>query len=614
VKPVSERGTDAEELEGPERDVDVVVVGSGFGGSVAALRFADAGERTVVIERGPHVRRESFEADPDMFWSPRRHRFGINHFRPLGRHIIPWMGAGVGGGSHVYAATLKRRAFFDDFPVLIDPGEMADCYAVAEEIMDAQPYPDHPPYSEVRATDLLYDAGEAVARARPDLVEDWGAIDLGISFAPPDGVPGAEFVNKHGARQRYSNPREHSLLGGGIDAKNSLDRNYLHLAEASGAEIRPLSEVDRIEPLDSGGYRVHYTRYVVETSRWRRIVRNWLPGAVRNRDERRSITTRRVVVAAGSVGSTEILLRNRDAFGTLPDLSPALGDRYSSNGDYVSLMLPFRGFFAGWAGFLAAVVGAVVGNVWVLAAGAALYLFTLTVSRPAFDPDIGVTNSDFIRFRGRDGRPQGAYVEGGRYPTPLRALLAFLLSVAGRYRPGSYAWIIRVTGVLRRWVPPFELIARSWPIPLLEMGRDDATGRYRLDSGKRLTLDYDFEANADFYRWLDELGRMVAKAADAWWLPNVPARLLKRVEIPHNLGGAPMGPTPAEGVVDDAGRVYGYDDLMVLDGSIVPVALGPNPALTILALSERAMRRVLDQIDEEGVVRATATAPPRSRP
>lgn len=192
--------------------------------------------------------------------------------------------------------------------------------------------------------------------------------------------------------------------------------------------------------------------------------------------------------------------------------------------------------------------------------------------------------------------------------TPFRAPRSGLfLSVAGRYRPGSYAWIIRVTAVLRRCVPPFELIARSWPIPLLAMGRDDATGRYRLDPRQRLTLDYDFEANADFYRWLDELGRMVAKAADAWWLPNLPARLLKRVEVPHNLGGAPMGPTPAEGVVDHAGRVFGYDDLMLLDGSTVPVALGPNPALTILALSERAMRYILAQIEDEGVVRAQAT-------
>jgi choline dehydrogenase-like flavoprotein len=117
--------------EGTTRfDADVVVVGSGFGGSVAALRFCEAGQRVVVLGRGPWVRRGDFEADADMFWSPRRHRFGMNELRPRGRHVIPWVGSGVGGGSHVYAATLKRRAFFDDFPVTLDQAEMDAWYAV----------------------------------------------------------------------------------------------------------------------------------------------------------------------------------------------------------------------------------------------------------------------------------------------------------------------------------------------------------------------------------------------------------------------------------------------------------------------------------------------------
>ena len=586
-------------------DADVIVVGSGFGGSVAALRFAEAGERVLVLERGRWVKREQFEADPDAFWHPRRHRFGINELRPRGRNIIPWLGAGVGGGSHVYAATLKRRVSFDGFPSAVTDGEMAECYAVAEEMMAATRYPDYPPYSDVRATQLFYRIGEKLQREHPDLVEDWGPINLGISFAPPGETPGAEFTNAHGARQRYSDPGEQSLLGGDIDAKNSLDRNYLHCAQQHGARIEAMTEVDRIEPLPGGGYRVHYTRYVEETGRVRRWLRNWFPALIRSRDTTGQCTARRLVISAGAIGSTELLLRNRDVHRTLRDLSPRLGHRYTSNGDFVSLMLPFRGFFVSWLG-MALVVTGLFTRWWVAAVGVALYALGLVVSRRNFDPDIGTTNSDYIRFRHRDGSSQGAYIESGRYPTPVRAALAVLLSSLGLWRPHRYHRIVHLTRWLRRWVPPFELIARSWPIPLLKMGRDDATGTFRLDERGRAIIDYDFAANREFYRYLNRLGRLAARAADAWWVPNFPAFIFKRIEVPHNQGGVPMGEHPDDGVVDHAGRVFGYDNLLVLDGSIIPVVPGPNPALTILALSERAMRYVTDQLRQEGTVRAAA--------
>lgn len=593
---------DASSVAADGFDTDVLVIGSGFGGSVAALRFAEAGERVVVLERGPWVRRQDFQFDPDAFWNPRRHRFGMNDLRPRGRNIIPWLGAGVGGGSHVYAATLKRRDTFDGFPQAICKPDMDGFYATAEAMMGATRYPDYPPYSEARPTELLYEVGEKLLRERPDLVQEYGPINLGISFAPPEGTPGAEFVNQHGATQCYSDPDEQSLLGGDIATKNSLDRNYLFVAQKHGAEIRALHQADRIEPLDGGGYRVHYREYVTEDSRWRRIVRNWLPSLVRNRDRLGCVSARRVVIASGAIGSSELLLRNRDVHRTLTELSPRLGERYTSNGDFVSLMLPFRGFFVAWAGVVAAVVGATLGNWWVAGVGALLYAGGLVTSRRPFDPDIGVTNSDYIKFRHRDGSGQGGYIESGRYPTPVRGLLAFALSVLGLYRPGRYRWIIGFTNFLRRFVPPFALLARSWPIPLLKMGRDDATGRFHLDASGRAVIDYDFDANREFYAWFNDIGRTVAKAANAWWFPNVPAFLLKRIEVPHNQGGAAMGEDRDDGVVDHAGRVYGYDNLMVLDASIIPLSPGPNPALTILALAERAMTQVRRQIEETGVV------------
>ncbi|MEN8373962.1 MAG: GMC oxidoreductase [Gemmatimonadota bacterium] len=590
--------------DGATCEVDVIVVGSGFGGSVAALRFAEAGHRVVVLERGDWVLRESHEPDADALWKPHRQLFGMHDFRARGRNVIPWLGSCVGGGSHVYAATLKRLLSLDGFPAAVREEGLDEFYDVAECVLDAQRYPDWAPYGQVRSTQLLYRAGDRLKETHPELVEEWGAINLGISFAPEGGQPGAPFTNKHGARQRYQDPQAPDLLGGDIGATNSLDLNYLFLAQKEGAEVRALCEADRIEPLEGGGYRVHYVRRTPFPGRLRRHLARWLPFLAAPVESTESLCAQRVVLAAGSIGTTELLLRNRDVHGTLAGLGDALGRGYSSNGDYVTLMQPFKGFYLSWAGLIVAAGAAVLGAWWIAAAGALAYAVGLLVSRRAFDPDIGATNSDYIRFVARDGSPQGVYVEGGRYPTPLRAGLAIALSVVGLWRPGRYKRIVALTNFLRRWVPPFELIGRSWPIPLLQMGRDAARGTFALDEAGRAEIDFELEANDDYYEYLGELGRLTSDAVGARWFPNFVARTLRKVEVPHNLGGAHMADGPADGVVDHAGRVFGYRDLLVLDGSVIPRALGPNPALTIAALAERAMRHVLDQIEREGSARA----------
>jgi cholesterol oxidase len=582
------------------------------------LRFAEAGERVVVLERGAWVTRENFVGDLGFFWLPHRNRFGMNDLRSRGKTITPWLGAGVGGGSHVYAGTLKRCDDWTGFPAAIAGDDMSRWYDVAEAIMQPSPYPDWPPYADNRATKLLYEAAttlrEDAAHADPgDPVVDAGAVKLAISFAPPGGAPAEDFVNVHGALQRYHHPGEQAIFGGDIDAKNTLDKNYLHLAQARGAEIRAMCEADRIEPLPGGGYRVDYKHWVGEAKLGRRWLRKWFPRRVRTSDTAGSITARRVVLAAGCVGSTELLLRNRDRHRTLPSLPAALGGRYTTNGDFVSLILPFRGIFIGWLAFLAAIWGLFAGIGWVVAAGAATYLATMLFSRAPFDPDLGTTNSDFLRFRGPGGKGV-VYVESGRYPTPERLVAAVLLSVLGQYRPHRYRVIVRVSSWLRRWVPPFSLLARTWPIPLLQMGKDRAVGHFELDPAGRAIIQFDIAANRDFYAYLDRVGKRVARAAKAFWLPNVVFRLSGKLEVPHNQGGVPMGESAADGVVDHAGRVFGHDDLMVLDGAIIPVSPGPNPAFTILALAERAMSVVTAQIATGGPIQAKDLARSGNQP
>jgi cholesterol oxidase len=586
-------------------EIDVIVIGSGFGGAVAALRFAEAGKRVVVLERGDRVSRDKFQADFDFFWKPDRNAFGMHDIQARGKPIIPWLGAAVGGGSHVYAGTMKRRDDWDGFPRAIAETDMTPFYDRAETIMGGTPYPDWEPYKSVRATALMLRAGQKLQQERPDLVEDAGPVHLAISFAPAGVEPGTAFTNAHGAPQRYYDPREQSILGGDIDTKNSLDRNYLWKAEhaAVPAEIRALCEAERIEKQPDGSWRVTYVRRTPVLGWWKNFRRRWLPFRPKPVVERRAITAKHVVVACGAIGSSELLLHQRDVQKTI-DVGPKLGHRYTTNGDYLTLLFPFRGLFVSWAGFAAAVVFLALG--WWYALGAALvaYYGGLAISKPSFDPDVGTTNSDNIRFKGRDGHTQGAYIESGRYPTPGKALGAILISmVTGRFRPGGYRTLARVSRAVGWIVPPFGALAHTWPIPLLSMGRDKAYGTLRLDGG-RAVIDYDSAANKDFYAYLEELGRLTAKAADAYWLPNLPARLLGRMEVPHNQGGVPMGESAADGVVDHAGRVYAYDDLMVLDGSIIPVSVGPNPALTILAISERAMEIVLAQLACDGKIHA----------
>lgn len=569
-------------------DADVLVIGTGFGGSVAALRFAQAGHHVVALERGKEVTRENFRVGLKLFWKPLKGKFGYLDRRKMAKNVGCAVGAAIGGGSHVYAGTLKRKDDFEGFPPTITAQELDPYYAIAEDIMDVVEYPDYTPYNQIRITRMMYRAGEALDAQSPDLVEEWGPLHLAMSFAPPGGEPGAAFVNKHGAPQVYCDPEENTILGGDIAVKNTLDLNYLFLAQKAGAEIRKLCEADKIERMANGGFKVHYLRYFEDGTP---------PKA-------ETIIVKRLVLAGGVLGSTELLLRNRDIHETLPIKSPVLGHQYSTNGNFFSFLFPFRGLPFAWAGFIAAIVGLSLWNCWVMGAGALVYFVAMLLSRDPLDPDVGPENTDGIRFKGPNGETQGAYIESGRYPTLGKVIAAVILSALGFYRPRSYSGITKVIRVLWEHVPPFALFRRTWPVLLLQMGKDKARGIFSLNKKGRISLVMDSKPNRPIYAYQNKLARRIAKVTRSWWLGNIYYSILGQVQVSHNLGGVPMGKDYTKGVVDDAGRVFGIDNLMVLDGSIIPTSVGPNPALTILALSERAMVIALDQIGKEGRIKA----------
>ncbi|SDB37866.1 NAD(P)-binding Rossmann-like domain-containing protein [Flavobacteriaceae bacterium MAR_2010_188] len=567
-----------------KEEVEVLIIGSGFGGSVAALRFAEAGHHVTILERGGWISRENFEADDDMFWQPDKGRYGMNEIKKRGRHIIPWVGAAVGGGSHVYAGTLKRRAFFDDFPGKISVEEMAPYYEKAERMMEAMKYPDYPPYNNLPSYCVFREAEKKLKKERPDLVEDQGDILLAISYAPPGKTPGENFVNKYGANQKYFDPEEQSLLGGEIDVKNTLDKNYLFVAKKYGAVIHDFREVYKIENLNGEKYLVHW--------------KNPKEGS----QEKGTIQCKILICAAGSIGSSELLLQNKNVFKTLPKLSDRLGEEYHSNGDYVTFILPKKGLALSWVGLIIGITGWIIGNLYIGIGGLLLYLIGWILSRKKSQPDKGTTNSDFIRFKHRDGSTQGAYLEGGRYPTMIKATIAVLISLTGKFRPEYYKPISNTINWMGKYVPIFELIERSWPIPILMMGRDDASGQFYLNDKFEAEIQYPFQDNKEYTNYLNSLGKMFAKTAKSYFIPNGIAALFKVIEVPHNIGGVPMGNNHLDGVVDTYGRVFNYNNLLVLDGSILPNSLGPNPVNTILAFTERSMDKVINQFNEDGSI------------
>ena len=557
------------------RDKKVVIIGSGFGGSVAALRYAEAGYDVTVLERGGWISRDTFEADDDMLWIPDSGRYGMNDLQLRGRNIIPWLGTGVGGGSHVYAATIKRRDFFDDFPGGITYQEMAPYYSTGEEMMEAVKYPQRAPYNELQSYKIFRKAEALMMRDHPDIVEDHGDILLGVAFAPDENSVGKSFTNKYGAEQRYADPEEQKLLGGDIGVKNSLDKNYLHLAQKHGATIRPFCEATKISERINGGYLIEFK------------------DPRQNKTETGIIECDQLVLAAGAIGSTELLMQCKHIHKSLPKLSDKLGSTYFSNGDYVTGMIPKRGLLFSWIGLIGAIVAILMAQPTFALLAVLLYLFGWLISDQKALPDSGATNSDYIRFKHRDGSPQGLYLEGGRYPTPLKAAVAIILSLTGNFHPSRYKTINKVMNWMGTYLPVFELLERTWPIPILMMGRDDAIGTFELDGDGKVIINYPVADNDEYIAYLNKLGKMLSKKANAFFIPNGFAHLSKVVEIPHNMGGVSMGNNTTDGVVDTYGRVFGYENFIVMDGSIMPTSLGPNPVGTILAFAERSMKKII---------------------
>ena len=311
-------------------DFDAIVIGSGFGGAVSACRLAEAGYRVLVLERGRRWDAKTYpRKDTDPWWwsneAPERWN-GWLDLRVF-QHMAVAQGAAVGGGSLIYAniSAVPEKSVFDrGWPPEITWEAMAPHYETVGRVMNVQPVPDNQWSKKMQ---LVREAAEAVGAG-----SRFQKLELAVTFDPEwdysrpsafDVRHSKRFTNAQGVEQGTCVHLGNCDIGCDVLAKNTLDLNYLYVAEQKhGVQIRPLHLVTTIEPIVDG-YRVQ-------------------SDDLSNGQRRpRSDTARLVIVAAGSLGSTELLLRCRDVYRSLPNISTRAGRGWSSNGDFLTPAVHF---------------------------------------------------------------------------------------------------------------------------------------------------------------------------------------------------------------------------------------------------------------------------------
>ena len=522
---------------------DAIVIGSGFGGAVAACRLAEAGRKVLVLERGRRWTPATYPRDDGDAWlwdQQRPERFsGWADIRVFSDMSVV-AGAGVGGGSLIYAnvsVEAQPEAFRRGWPPAIGYDMLKPYYDRVGHMLDVQKLPDNQLSAR---TVLLREAAEACGWG-----ERFRKLPLAVSFDPaydstrPDprgDHHSVRFYNRHGVAQGTCVHCGNCDIGCQVSAKNTLDLNYLAVAEKNGAEIWPLHVVDKLEPLMGTGWRVHFRKINTDSQR----------------SEPGSCTARQVFLGAGSIGTTELLLRCRDEHRTLPDLSARLGHGWAFNGDFVTPAFYTNRKISPSHGVT---ISAAIDLLDYAADGQALFI-----------EDGGIPNlaGNFIRrrlLRIPSGRLRRLWKDFGRAVDDGDPLENMMPWFGQAMEPGDGRLFLGRS----RWAPWRRALRMHWPYQ-----RSEAVVEAMVAAHRKLSLATGGK-------------------------PFVPPTWtkLRNIVTPHPLGGCNMGLTSADGVVDHGGRAFGYAGLYVVDGAVIPRALGLNPSRTIAALAERNVERVL---------------------
>jgi cholesterol oxidase len=512
-------------------DYDVIVIGSGFGGSVTALRLSEKGYRVGVLEAGMRFTDDTL---PDTNWDARKFlwapRLGLKGMQKITllRDVMVLSGAGVGGGSLVYANTLYEpmQPFYEDaqWRHITDwRSELAPYYDQAKRMLGVVDNPTITP-----ADVVMKSVADEMGRG-----DTFHVTPVGVFFGDGPGVPSPDpFFGGVGPERAGCIQCGNCMVGCKHNAKNRLDKNYLYLAERLGAVVHAETTVTALRPRATGGWDV-----------------DTLPTGTYRKSKTRTFTAEQVVLAAGALGTQKILHKMRDT-GVLPRLSPTLGHRTRTNSE--------------------AILGA-------------------TSRRKDVDYSKGVAITSSWH------PDENTHIEPVRYGPRNNAmkLMSTVMTdpVPGEKRWKTWAkTIARNPSMLRvlltkKWSEQtiIVLVMQSLDNSLVVFGKKTKGGGYRLTSRQGHG-----HPNPTTIPVGNEATRRVAEKIDG--VAGGGANEIADIPMTaHILGGCVIGDSPETGVIDPYHRVYGYDGLHVVDGAAVSANLGVNPSLTITAQAERAM-------------------------
>lgn len=512
-------------------DYDVLIVGSGFGGSVSALRLAEKGYKVCILEQGRRLTPEDLNRagknSKDLTWAPALGRYGFLA-QDVYQHMGVVRGIAVGGGSVVYAAVLLEPSdrFYQD-PVWKNlsedwRAELAPYYQKAKKMLGVTDNP----YKSIQDEWLEKTAIEMKAH------QSYSAVPQGIFFGNPAKFVDDPLLNGQGPQRRGCNQCGQCITGCGQGAKNSLDHNYLYLAEKLGVEIISESKVSHVECY-ADGYRVH------RKHPWKKIKQN-------------AITAKIVILSAGVIGTLEILFASRNEYKTLPNLSEQLGEHVRTNSEAIVSILSDQKHINVTQG-------------------------TTISSHFHADDQTHITQNrfpesyEFMKFY------MGPLVNGEH---PLKRALAVIAQIFLNPIQTSKVWRTK------KWhqkVTVLTVMQQADNQLKLTYGRSLFRG-FRKSLKSQISFG---ERSPSYLSRANEAAQIFAKV-NGGTAHNVLLESIGNLSVTaHLLGGAVMAEIPKEGVIDVNHAVFGYPNLYVVDGSSIPVNVGVNPSLTITALAER---------------------------
>lgn len=526
---------------------DFVVIGSGFGGSVSAMRLSEKGYDVLVLEKGRRWRDEDFpKSNWNVFkflWKPALRMFGMMQIDLL-RDVMVLHGSGVGGGSLIYANVLMEPEdkLFDapgwrdlnDWRTVLRPH-----YDTAKRMLGVTPNPRLSP-ADHKVREIAAEIGQEHTFRPANVAIFFNEDEPGATVPDP-------YFSGEGPERAGCTHCGGCMVGCRHNAKNMLTKNYLYFAEKWGAEIRAESEVVALRPLppdqpDGARYEVVYRKATSFPLNWRR----------------RTVRARQVVVSGHAMGTMKLLFHCRDVLRSLPNLSPRLGDQVRTNSETIP---------------------------------------GVTSRQRDVDYSQGAAITSIFRV------DDNTHLEPVRYPAGSGFIRTLAMPmIGGEGNLAQRLWQMVKLGVTRPLDLMHSRVFGHWAertTILLIMQTDDSTMKLRLGrsafTGFRRGLISRLEPGQRIsppFEVSHDLSQRFADKVNGVPQDSIPEALLGIPTTAHLLGGAPMGRNAEEGVINERCEVHNYPGLYVVDGSIMPANPGINPSLTITALAEYAMSHI----------------------